>query len=334
MKNRRIIPLLAALMVVPILGWAFQDDAQDRKPSSRPGWLGVSIQDITSGLKKSMDLKTEEGALVGEVTKKSPAEEAGVKEGDVIVQFGTRQVEDTYDLQRAVSKTEPGTKVSLVVLRKGEKKTLSVTVGKAPRVRSFAFAAPRGGRIEMFGGTHLQGLRLKELNEQLAEYFGAPEKKGVLVEEVDEESAAAKAGIKAGDVLVQIGKKKIDEIRDVSRALGAYDEGETVEVEVLRKGAKKTVSLEVGEEEDGWGYQFFSNPGHLRQQREFHFNEVPDIDIRIPRIEVDHIRPDLEELKFHLQRMREDFRRDGRDIREKIEREIKPKVKVRVHNEI
>ena len=318
-------------MAVPVLGWAFQDDEQDRKPSSRPGWLGVSIQDITSELKKSMDLKTDEGALVGEVTKKSPAEEAGVIEGDVIVQFGTRQVEDTYDLQRAVSKTAPGTTVALVVLRKGEKKTLSVTVGKAPRARSFAFVAPRGGRIEMFGGTHLQGLRLRELNEQLGEYFGAPEKKGVLVEEVDKESAAAKAGIKAGDVLVQVGKRKIDEIRDVSRALGAYDEGEMVEIEVLRKGAKKTVSLEVGEEESGWGYQFFSNPGH---PREFHFNHVPDIDIRIPRIEVDRIRPDLNVLKFDLERMREDLRRDGRDIREKIEREVKPRVKVRVHNEI
>lgn len=318
-------------MAVPVLGWAFQDDEQDRKPSSRPGWLGVSIQDITSGLKKSMDLKTDEGALVGEVTKKSPAEEAGVKEGDVIVQFGTRQVEDTYDLQRAVSKTAPGTKVAMVVLRKGEKKTLSVTVGKAPRARSFAFVAPRGGRIEMFGETHLQGLRLRELNEQLAEYFGAPEKKGVLVEEVGEESAAAKAGIKAGDVLVQVGKKKIDEIRDVSRALGAYDEGEMVEIEVLRRGAKKTVSLEVGEEESGWGYRFFSNPGH---PREFHFNHVPDIDIRIPRIEVDRIRPDLDVLKFDLERMREDLHREGRDIREKIEREIKPRVKVRVHSEI
>ncbi|MEX2089838.1 MAG: PDZ domain-containing protein, partial [Bacteroidota bacterium] len=253
MKNRILLLLLVALAAVLSLGWAVQDK-QDRKASSRPGWLGVSIQDITPGLKKSMDLKTDEGALVAEVTEKSPAEEAGVMDGDVILQFGTRQVEDTYDLQRAVSKAEPGTEVSMVVLRKGEKKTLSVTVGKAPRSRSFAFAMPRGGRVEVFGRTNLQGLRLRELNEQLAEYFGAPEKKGVLVEEVDQESAAGKAGIKAGDVIVQVGKKKIDEIRDVSRALGAYDEGEKVDVEVLRKGARKTVSLEVGEEGDGFGY--------------------------------------------------------------------------------
>ncbi|MEX0735903.1 MAG: PDZ domain-containing protein, partial [Bacteroidota bacterium] len=181
MKNRILLLLLVALAAVFSLGWAVQDK-QDRKASSRPGWLGVSIQDITPGLKKSMDLKTDEGALVAEVTEKSPAEEAGVMDGDVILQFGTRQVEDTYDLQRAVSKTEPGTKVSMLVLRKGEKKTLSVTVGKAPRTRSFAFAMPRGGRVEVFGRSNLQGLRLRELNEQLAEYFGAPEKKGVLVE--------------------------------------------------------------------------------------------------------------------------------------------------------
>jgi C-terminal processing protease CtpA/Prc len=224
-------------------------------------------------------------------------------------------VEDTYDLQRAVSKSEPGTEVSMVVLRKGEKKTLSVTVGKAPRTRSFAFAMPRGGRVEVFGRSNLQGLRLRELNEQLAEYFGAPEKKGVLVEEVDQESAAGKAGIKAGDVIVQVGKKKIDEIRDVSRALGAFDEGEKVDVEVLRKGARKTVSLEVGEEGDGFGY-------------------VPDIDIRIPRIEIDRIRPDLDELRLDLERMREDPRHDGREIREKIEREIKPRVKIRTSNKI
>lgn len=333
MKNRILLLVLIALAAVFSLGWAVQDK-QDRKASSRPGWLGVSIQDITPELKKSMDLKTDEGALVGEVTEKSPAEEAGVMDGDVILQFGNRQVEDTYELQRAVSKTEPGTKVSMVVLRKGEKKTLSVTVGKAPRTRSFAFAMPRGGRVEVFGRTNLQGLRLRELNEQLAEYFGAPEKTGVLVEEVDQESAAGKAGIKAGDVILQVGKKKIDEVRDVSRALGAYDEGEKVEVEVLRKGARKTVSLEVGEEGDGFDHQFFSNPSHPRQFREFHFNHIPDFDIRIPRIEIDRIRPDLDELRIDLERMREDLRHDGREIREKIEREIKPRVKVRISNRI
>lgn len=325
-----IVPLLIALMSLPTLVWG-QDTKQERKSSSRPGWLGVSIQDITPDLKKSMDLKADEGALVAEVTRKSPAEEAGVQEGDVIVQFGTRQVTDTYDLQRAVSKSDPGSKVSMVIVRKGDKKTLTVTVGKAPRPSTFAFSTPRGSHIEILRRGGMQGLRLRELNEQLAEYFGAPEKKGVLVEEVEKESPASKAGLKAGDVLVQVGKKKVDEIRDVSRILGAYDEGEKVEIEVLRKGSRQTLSLEVGEEEGGSGYEWFSHP---RPLREFHMNHMPDIDIRIPRIEVDRMRPDLDELRFRLEDLREDLRNDGREIRQKIEREIKPRIKVKVQNEI
>ena len=86
---------------------------------SQKGWLGVAIQDITSQMKKEMDLDSRDGALVNEVTRKSPADSAGLKEKDVIVQFDGKKISDASDLTEAVRATKPGTKVDVVVVRKG-----------------------------------------------------------------------------------------------------------------------------------------------------------------------------------------------------------------------
>ena len=225
--------------------------------SSKKGWLGVSIQDITTEMKKAMDLRSREGALVSEVVKKSPADSAGIVEKDVIIQFGGEAISDASELQKAVADTKPGTKVSVVVLRKGDKKTIDVVIGKQAANKRIMITSPRAfNGLEMFsGGRNMQGMTLRPLNDQLAKYFDVPEGTGVLVWEVENGSGAEKAGINPGDVITVIGKKKIKDLRDVSRALGIYDEGEKAEIELVRKGARKTVTLEVEEGNDGEGYQ-------------------------------------------------------------------------------
>jgi serine protease Do len=304
--------------------------------SSKKGWLGVSIQDITSEIKKAMDLKSREGALVSDVVKKSPADSAGIKEKDVIVQFGGDAISDASELQKAVAGTKPGTKVAVVVLRKGDKKTIDVVVGKQKSNRSIMITSPEGiDRFEAYSGSrNTQGMALRQLNDQLAKYFDVPEGSGVLVWEVGKGSSAEKAGINAGDVITVIGKKKIKELRDISRALGIYDEGEKAEIEVVRKGARKTVTLEVEEGNDGEGYRYWYNEGPLRNRKESMFFKMPEFDVHVPEIDDETMHPDLDNLKIEMNNLREHLKHQSMQLREKIQREVKPHVSVRISRSI
>jgi len=333
--KRRIILAVSILAAVCLLVLAAGDaNAQQvkEKTSSQKGWLGVTIQEITSQMQKAMDLKSREGALVGDVDRKSPAEAAGIKEGDIIVQFAGKNIEDTEDLQKAVADTKPDSKVSVVVLRKGEKKTLDVVVGKQATKTRMIAVSPRGtGNFDVFfGAQNYQGMSLRELNEQLGQYFGTTDGAGVLVWEVEKGSAAEKAGVKAGDVISVVGKKKIRTLRDVSRALGIYDEGEKAEIEVVRKGTRQTLSLEVEEATDESGLQYhFETPSFPRHRGGVFFDEAP-FEIQVPEIDLGNLRPHMDQLKIELDQMKGRLHDESIQLREKIEKDVKPHVRVRV----
>jgi serine protease Do len=302
---------------------------------SQKGWLGVAIQDITSEMKKAMDLDSRDGALVSDVTRKSPADSAGLKEKDVIVQFGGKKISEASDLTEAVGGTKPGTKVDVVVMRKGEKKIIGVVIGKHKGASTFVAVAPRGiSNFAFFGGQHMQGMSLRQLNEQLAQYFGVTEGSGVLVWEVSKGSAAEKAGVKAGDIVTVIGKKKIKELRDVSRALGIYDEGEKAEIEVVRKGSRQTLSLEIeeGGDNEGHGFWFDSSDGpHGAMEM---FRDGRTFNLRVPKIHREHVTPDLDELKIEMHDLQEKIKDETGQLREKILKEVRPRVGVRIRREI
>jgi membrane-associated protease RseP (regulator of RpoE activity) len=290
--------------------------------SSKKGWLGVGIQDVTAEIVKSMGLKSgHKGALVSNVAKKSPADSAGIKEKDIIVQFGEETISDASDLQKVVAETKPGTKVAVAVIRKGEKKTMDVVVGKQAARGVFVASSPGGmNRFEVFSGSrNSQGMTLRQLNDQLAKYFDAPEGTGALVWEVEKGSAAEKAGISAGDVITMIGKKKIKELRDVSRALGIFDEGEKAEIEILRKGAKKTVTLEVEETNEEEGMHYWFDDGASKNRKEGMLFNIPEFDFQ-------SVHPDLEGLKLELNELREHLHDQSSQLREKIQKEVQSHV--------
>ncbi len=312
MKTLLLRGALAIAMIIPLsAATAFQPQNQ------RTGWLGVSIQDVSKDLMKEKDLKERDGAYVADVVDDSPADSAGIKEGDVIIEFAGRTIYDADDLSKAVGRTNPGTKATVVLMRKGEKKNLAVVIQKQPRRRghaAFFGQAPRVAVFHSFG--RMLGLSLMDLNEQLAEYFGAPNNEGVLVQEVKKGSSADKAGVKAGDVLLRVGTRSVDELSDVSRALEKYDEGEKVEIEVLRKGSKKTVTVEIEEGEDGpWG---MIAPKMPRMPHEFEFNfDGPDPDFEF------HMEPMLRDMEYKIRTRvpKIDVERDlERTIRENVKR--------------
>ncbi|MGH2568273.1 MAG: PDZ domain-containing protein, partial [Bacteroidota bacterium] len=309
-----IVTLLSAIttLTVNIGAQATEFDPQSvvrLDKSTRRGWLGVSIQDLTPKLAKAMGAKVQEGALVSEVERKSPADSAGIQEEDVIVEFDGRKIYDADDLRKSVGRTKPGTTVSVIVDRKGTTKTLKLTVGKNPAriARAFSFNMP-GPHVFSFGTSRAIGAELRELNDQLAEYFQVPDSKGVLVESVEKGSAAEKADMKAGDVVIKIGGERVNEMSDVWEALEDYEEGEKVDFEVIRKGASRKLTVEIEEEgEEGHWYQFRTRPrGHLFD-RDFGHDLRFELE-KIPRIHIEKIRPELDMLKFDMHRLRNELR--------------------------
>jgi serine protease Do len=275
------------------------------------GWLGVSIQDITPKIAKKKDLKSDEGAYVNDVVEKSPADSAGVKEGDVIVEFNDRKIDDADDLLRAVQKANAGSKTTIVVLRNNEKKSLAIAVGKARRRNfneGFAVTAPH---MAIFGKSRMWGLRLSELNEQLGEYFGAPNGKGLLVEQVEKKSTGEKAGFKAGDVVTKVNKNSVEDFRDLNEAAEDADEGDKIEVEVIRKGANKVLTVEIEErdvEPSSFNFHFENLPDG-EMMREFDMNAIPHGDFENLQMHLRRSLPDMRDLQLRIEQVKKETRR-------------------------
>ncbi|RPI04081.1 MAG: PDZ domain-containing protein [Ignavibacteriae bacterium] len=249
-------------------------EMQKKEKIKSSGWIGIMIQDVNEKISKKEKLDSEEGAFVQEVVDDSPADSAGLQEGDVIVLFNGKKVVDADDLMKLVGRTPPGTKVDLVAIRDGLKKTIPLTVGRKKTARHHGFGEiPNIPDINVVFGNHVLGLQLLTLHEQLGEYFDAPNNEGVLVEEVNPESPAEKAGFKAGDIITRVGKRNVDAVEKVRKELRRYDEGDKVDFEILRKGIKKTLSVEMDEDQDARQQFFFRKP-HMRKFRTNPFDDA------------------------------------------------------------
>ena len=320
---QRISTALALVGFVFVVALAGRASEKDEKAAQR-GWLGVSIQNVTEKIAKKQNLKTEEGAYVAEVVDDSPADSAGIKKGDVIVEFAGKQIDDTEDLIKAVEKTAPGTKATVRYFRDGQKKSLTVVVGKLKTRRGWSgnIVIPQIPKIRMFGSQTL-GLQLSELNEQLGEYFGAPNNEGVLVEEVEQGSAGEKAGFKAGDVIIRAGKRSVDDVDDIMRELNKHDEGDNVEFEVLRKGSKKTLTAVV---EEGESFkQFRVGPGARPRMQMF---RIPHGDESF-EYEFQQAEPNLDRLRETLENVERDLKSGTRELQHNIQFDLLKNLKSR-----
>jgi serine protease Do len=169
------------------------------------GFLGVNIQDLTPDLAKEFKLDQAKGALVSEVTPKSPADKAGLKEGDVIVQFNGKPVTDSRHLKLQVGATIPDSSVSVTVLRDGTSKTLQVKVKGLPGDK----LAKASSTTEKAEDT-LHGVAVAELDHANRTELNVPESvNGALISEVAPDSAAFEAGLRSGDVITEINRKPV-----------------------------------------------------------------------------------------------------------------------------
>ncbi|MGD0922461.1 MAG: PDZ domain-containing protein [Terriglobia bacterium] len=221
-------------------------------------WLGVRLEEVTAEKAKELKLAGEYGVIVKDVEENSPAAKAGLAQGDVILEFAGEKVRGTAHFRRLVRETPAGRTVSLQVSRAGQTRTLTAKL-EAGGDRTFQLPAmppmPDMPKIEVpeFDFVwHAQGARLgisgDDLTPQLAEFFGVKQGKGVLVREVVVGSAAAKAGLKAGDIIVAVDGKEVTSVSKLRRALaGDKEEKEArkATLTIVRDKREQTVAVEL-----------------------------------------------------------------------------------------
>ncbi|HET7832779.1 MAG TPA: Do family serine endopeptidase [Gallionella sp.] len=194
------------------------------------GMIGVTIQAVTRELADQFHLSDTKGALISQVNKGSPADQAGLKSGDVIVRFNGKAVHDTGQLRNFVASSAPGTTATIVAIRNGKEETFTVTIGKmAAETMAAGKAAPGGGnRLAQLG------LAVQTLTPDLASQYGVGEKRGVLITDVEDGSLAAISGLQPGDVIVEADRKPVSSLAELQAAL-AKDKEQTLLL-IKRKG--------------------------------------------------------------------------------------------------
>jgi serine protease Do len=177
------------------------------------GWIGVQVQPVTADIAESLGMKGSEGALVVEPQKDSPAGKAGILSGDVITAVNGHAVKDAHDLARQIGAMAPNTTAKLTVWRKGDEKSVSLTLGELPKDREANAATPKSGATG--DGVPKLGLTLVPAGQ-----VAGSGSEGLVVTEVDPDGLAAEHGLKTGDVILDVGGKKVATAEDVRDAIG------------------------------------------------------------------------------------------------------------------
>jgi serine protease Do len=201
---------------------------------TRRGWLGVRIQNVDDATAEALGLGTARGALIAGIDEKGPAKPAGLEIGDVIVKFDGREVRESRDLPRIVAATPVGKSVEVVIFRKKEELTKSVTLGRLEDGERQASASPSGGTSEPPSATKSAlGLELSGVSEELRRRYGLKDSlKGVVITRVDPSSPAADKRIQPGEVIVEVGQEAVSTPADVTKR-----------IEALKKDGRKSALL-------------------------------------------------------------------------------------------
>lgn len=202
------------------------------------GWLGVMIQKITPELKEKLQLKDEKGALVADVTRNGPAEKAGIKRGDVIISFDGKEIKEMNELPFIVASTPVNKTVLVEVMRRGKKKSIKVKIGELKEEAE--------AKAEIEEQSDL-GMTVEKITPELVRQFGLSGRSGLVVVQVENNSPAEKAGIRQGDILVEIDQEPINELSKYREKLQEYEKGDTILFLVKRKGTTLYLTLKIWE---------------------------------------------------------------------------------------
>ncbi len=330
MFRRYPILILGAILLVAGAAAVFAGMSVEK---GKRAFLGVVLDEVTEGAAADYGVETGHGALVRKVTSDSPAEEAGLRSNDIVVKFDGNPVESPDNLREMLREKSSGDVVQIGIIRGGKEQTVEATLGarqlsKRIKIRTdndekesdwpplMTHKAPK----RAYAGIHLQ-----ELSEGLAKYFSVEE--GVLISDVEKGSPAEKAGIEAGDVIIRIDGIETDDAGDVQRLVRCHEPGEKAKFEVVRRGEKKAIEVELEGRLDElgcvdlYGLGLGLPMGRCKIFRDEKCRELlDDLPGSIPKVDPDEIRerayefrlelqPQLEELKGRLQELEKELER-------------------------
>jgi serine protease Do len=264
MIQKKTIALLITGLALPLI--AAQPSPQpDALSHQVPGhfyaggrsYLGVDIRDVTADRMAALKLKEERGVEITMVDADAPAGKAGLRERDVILEFNGTAVQSEEQIRRLIREVPPGRTVTLGISRDGAPMKINVQLADhgtvvaqaaprvlipTPRVREF----PRNGmdlpfQIQTYSS--VLGVQTESLTRQLGEYFGVKDGEGVLVRSVEKGSAAEKAGLKAGDVIVKADNEKLTDRSDLSHILRNHRTGGKMTMLIMRDKHEQTVTV-------------------------------------------------------------------------------------------
>jgi serine protease Do len=285
------------------------------------GYLGIYAENISRQNMARYHMVTPRGVGITQVIQGSPAEKAGLKKDDVILRLDSENITSVRKLNRIVAEIAPDQSVKVTVSRGGAETELTATIGKrnnlsrvgnwtseprvfkrdpqgffkdfkweTPLVEGFSFDMDKLGDLTfMLGNSRRIGVSTMQLNKQLADYFGIPGGKGTLVTAVTEDSPAAKAGVRAGDVITAIDGEAVDSPGDIARAINRKKEG-PVTLTVIRN--KSQLSFQVTPAEGGGFSGTMDQPqiGRRIVIPRIEIPVIPDIDIQLPAIRGPRVR--------------------------------------------
>ena len=317
MKAKHVIGLLPAIILAAGLALA-QQPAPAPPPSPDEfgntfsffvdggGFLGVYGENISRENMTRYHLSQPRGVGITQVMADSPAEKAGLRKDDVILRIDNENVTSVRKLNRLVSEIAPDQSARITISRNGSEQEVTATIGKRkdPIVARDLFSQgpnnwkfegpafdklPNNGEDLVFalGNSRRIGVSTMELTKQLADYFGIPGGHGVLVTSVTEDGPAAKAGLKAGDVITAVDGETVDSPGDIARAINGKKEGD-VSLTVIRNKTQQTfrVTPRAG---GGWGGVM--GGAQVGRQIVIPRIEIPEVNIDMPRIEIPAIPP-------------------------------------------
>jgi len=288
------------------------------------GFLGVNTEEITKENMGRYGLSSARGVGVTSVIKDSPAEKAGLRKDDVILRVDNENVTSTRKLMRLISEIAPDHSVSLTISRGGSEQQVAVTIGKRDdnhEIREFFRGEPfgmfkgqpngnfnfnldpkmwkwegtPGDGVFAFGGGRRIGITTMPLTKQLADYFGIADGKGVLVTSVNDDSPAAKAGLRAGDVITAVDGEKMDSSGDISRAINRKKDGD-VTLTIVRNKSQQTIRVTPKEDEFRPSVQ---RVGRQITIPRIELPNIPEVNISFPAMQL----PVIPEINIQLPRI-------------------------------
>ena len=202
------------------------------------GWLGVAIQEIDDSYAKALGLDTRDGALISNVANSSPADNAGLITGDVILEFNDVSINNSSHLKNVVSSSEPGKRYKVDIIRDGRRKSIYVKLGELPNEPQMAF-------METDKSSTL-GITVQDLNNSLRKHYNlSPDDDGVVVTEMDKNSEAFRSGIREGDIIIRVGTNNVSDSNDFKDLIRTSSRQNTVLLLVKRDDVSRFYALEI-----------------------------------------------------------------------------------------